>query len=444
MRLLFALLVLLHGAAHAVGFLGAWGLAPRGADGTRPPSLNAVFGGRVLLSERTARTFGVVWLVVGILFGLVAFGLWRYLPWSLAALIGAAVISLILSAAWWPLARVGVFVNIALLVGVVGAGYRQFRNDLSQARLAAASQSLISMTDRGLIEYATAGDGDPVLVIHGTGGGWDQALYAADGLSARGFHLIAPSRFGYLRTPMPADHSPAAEADAFASLLDTLGVDRVAVISFSAGTAPALQFAIRHPRRVTALVLMVPAAGGVMPPPAKGPPAFVMDVVLGSDLPMWLALRHAPRTVSSIAAVPYPLLDSLSDADRDRYARGVRMLLPITQRRRGLLNDARNQSGAEPVYPLGDIRVPTLLVSADDDLYHTAAVARHAASRIPESRLLIVPTGGHFLLGRDAEVWPAVADFIRGAEARDASAARPVHALRVVGGATGRRLTAPR
>ena len=89
------------------------------------------------------------------------------------------------------------------------------------------------------------------------------------------------------------------------------------------------------------------------------------------------------------------------------------MLLPITERRLGMLNDARNQSGAEPVYPLGDIRAPTLLVSAEDDLYGTAQVARLAATRIADAKVLIVRNGGHFLLGHDAEVWPAVIGFMR-------------------------------
>jgi 2-hydroxy-6-oxonona-2,4-dienedioate hydrolase len=91
----------------------------------------------------------------------------------------------------------------------------------------------------------------------------------------------------------------------------------------------------------------------------------------------------------------------------------VEMLLPITERRRGMINDASNQSGGIAPYPLHALKVPTMLVSAEDDLYGTASIARQAASRIPSSRLLIVRNGGHFLLGHDADVWPAVADFLR-------------------------------
>ena len=415
MRSIIAIFLVLHGAAHMVGFLAPWGLAPRGADGTPPPALDALFGGRINLSQGAARGFGIVWLAVALLFAIVSIAWWRQASWSTAALVGVVVLSLLLSIAWWPVARIGVFINIALLAGLAGAGYKSFSGDIDQARRAATRLGLVATTTLGPLEYATAGQGDPVLVIHGTGGGWDQGLYAAGRLTEHGFRLIAPSRFGYRRTPMPVDHSPAAEADAFAQLLDSLGIERVAVISFSAGAAPSMQFALRHPDRVSALVLMVPAAGGILPPVSKGPPAFVMDVVLGSNLPMWLALRYSPRTIAGIAAVPYALLDSLSPADREQYQRGVEMLLPITERRRGMLNDARNQSGAEPPYPLHELAAPTLLVSAEDDLYGTAKVARYAAARIPSAKVMVVRSGGHFLLGHDAEIWPAVAGFIRSA-----------------------------
>ena len=76
----------------------------------------------------------------------------------------------------------------------------------------------------GKIEYADVGDGMPLLSIHGAGGGYDQGLLIAEALFGDGFRVIAPSRFGYLRTPVPRDASPAAQADADAALLDVLGL----------------------------------------------------------------------------------------------------------------------------------------------------------------------------------------------------------------------------
>jgi pimeloyl-ACP methyl ester carboxylesterase len=96
--------------------------------------------------------------------------------------------------------------------------------------MALANPSWILETSYGPIEYAEAGNGPPVLVIHGAGGGFDQGLDIGEKLVRNGFRVIAPSRFGYLRTPLPQDASAAAQADAHAALLDALHIERCAVV----------------------------------------------------------------------------------------------------------------------------------------------------------------------------------------------------------------------
>jgi pimeloyl-ACP methyl ester carboxylesterase len=81
-------------------------------------------------------------------------------------------------------------------------------------------------------------------------------------------HRVRPSRFGYLRTPLPAGATHARQADAFAALLDALDAPSAAVMAVSAGAASAAQLALRHPERVQALVLITPALGD--PPPRGG------------------------------------------------------------------------------------------------------------------------------------------------------------------------------
>jgi pimeloyl-ACP methyl ester carboxylesterase len=71
--------------------------------------------------------------------------------------------------------------------------------------------------------------------------------------------LIAPSRFGHLRSPFPAEPSGERQADHLACLLDALGVPAAAVTGVSAGGVSVLHFAVRHAHRTTALVLVVPA-----------------------------------------------------------------------------------------------------------------------------------------------------------------------------------------
>lgn len=79
-------------------------------------------------------------------------------------------------------------------------------------------------------------------------------------MTQQGIRVFAVSRFGYLRTPRPDDASPEMQADAHVCLLDALDVDKAAVMGVSAGAPSALQTAIRHPARVSALVRVVPIA----------------------------------------------------------------------------------------------------------------------------------------------------------------------------------------
>ncbi|MFX8418052.1 hypothetical protein ABTL59_19245, partial [Acinetobacter baumannii] len=80
-----------------------------------------------------------------------------------------------------------------------------------------------AITSVGPVEYAEKGphDGAALLSIHGAGGGWDQGLANIAGLVSNAYRVIAPSRFGYLGTPVPTDTSPARQADAHAALLGT-------------------------------------------------------------------------------------------------------------------------------------------------------------------------------------------------------------------------------
>ena len=298
-----------------------------------------------------------------------------------------------------------------LVLAIVTVVYAAYRRDMAAARAWALSDSRMLETRCGPIEYGSIGEGSPVLVLHGTSGGWDQGIAAARALAAHGFQLIAPSRFGYLRTALPGDSSAEAEADTWAAFLDALQIPRIPVVAFSAGAAPAVQVALRHPDRVSALVLVVPGAGGLCPTPAIAPPRALLDLMYRFDFPMWALGRLAPKIMHYLVAVPPALVATLPAEDKVRLDEAVRMVLPVTWRRLGVLNEGKTQGSARQ-YPLERIRVPTLLISADDDLYKTLAVARHAGSVIPDARLIEFATGGHLLLGHANEVWREVAGFL--------------------------------
>jgi 2-hydroxy-6-oxonona-2,4-dienedioate hydrolase len=104
-------------------------------------------------------------------------------------------------------------------------------------------RSTLAESPTGRIEYSRGGSGPPVLVVHGAGGGFDQGELLREALIGDGFDWIAPSRFGYLRSSAPEGATYDDQAHAYAWLLDHLGIERVAVVAFSAGGPSALLFA---------------------------------------------------------------------------------------------------------------------------------------------------------------------------------------------------------
>ena len=96
--------------------------------------------------------------------------------------------------------------------GLTGLAYGY---DMERARaLVAPELSKVIPTRFGDLEYAEAGTGTPLLMVHGTGGGFDQGLFFARRFIDAGYRVIAPSRFGYLRSAFPDDPSSENQADA--------------------------------------------------------------------------------------------------------------------------------------------------------------------------------------------------------------------------------------
>lgn len=294
----------------------------------------------------------------------------------------------------------------------------RYQNDLAIAAERAAQGSQVVDTRCGPIEVQQAGAGRPLLIIHGSGGGHDQGMAWARPLTQRGVRVIAMSRFGYLRTPRPADASPEAQAEAHVCLLDALGVDKATVMGVSAGGPSALQTAIRHPNRVSALVLVVPIAYKPGTVPSSAPEVSDMKdkillKLLGSDLLFWSAL-HGTRNllIRHVLATPPDQVAQANEPERQRVNDLADRILPVSLRAAGLRDDTRLGKSLGP-YALELIRAPTLVVSARDDGFGTFAAAQYTASRIAGAKFMGFENGGHLLVGHDAEVQTRIVELMQ-------------------------------
>lgn len=313
-----------------------------------------------------------------------------------------------------------------LLAPAIAAAFLLWLNygrEIAELRARITDRATIVSLATGKLEYAEAGSGAPVLVVHGSGGGFDQGLEMAAPLAGAGYRLIAPSRFGYLRSDFPDGASPELQADAFAALLDQLDIRRIFVIGGAAGALSAMQFAIRHPDRCRGLVLNVPAVYSPTRKPGtssfEGPvQVWAVRTILNSDFLFWLAITLAPETMTRVILATEPAVVRAQPSQEQQRVRAIlRHILPVSERTEGLMLDMRTAGNPEQ-YPLDKIRCPVFAVSARDDLYGTADSAAYTAAHVPDGRAVIYDTGGHILAGHDAEAWQEVGAFFAAVEAK--------------------------
>lgn len=303
-----------------------------------------------------------------------------------------------------------------LSAGAAGAGlaaYTRYLREMRSIRSAIAAGGTIAQTSAGPIEYAEQGQGEPLLLIHGAGGGYDQGLLIGRDLGD-GRRIIAPSRFGYLRTPVPEDSSPAAQADAHAALLDHLGIGKAIVAGVSAGGPSAIELALRHPDRISALILIVPRTydptQSIGVDESMQSQAVLRLIESSADFLYWVAVRVARGAVVRFLGVP-PLVEArASEADRARVTEVMRSVLPLSSRVRGIAVDSSIE--LEP-WPLERIALPTLIISAKDDLFGTLPGARFTAEHIPGAELKVLENGGHLMVGQSEQVENWVSDFLQ-------------------------------
>jgi pimeloyl-ACP methyl ester carboxylesterase len=300
-------------------------------------------------------------------------------------------------------------------VTVVSLAFLVYLSDIERAKEKVRHGSEVFQSRFGTMEYAVSGKGPAVLVVHGTGGGFDQGLAFGERIVAAGWQVVSPSRFGYLRSAFPEDSSPEAQADAFVDLLDELKIERAPVIGVSAGALSAIQFAIRHPDRCSGLVAVVPAAYAPDRPPAEPltPAAkWIIEHSLKSDFLFWSGMSVAEdEMIGALLATDPELVKTASSAEQLRARNTLTSILPVSKRAQGLLNDARQAREPSPM-KLEDIRVPTLAISLEDDRFGTLAAAKHIAASVPGARLVVFSAGGHIWIGHDEEVFAEIGQLL--------------------------------
>jgi pimeloyl-ACP methyl ester carboxylesterase len=269
-------------------------------------------------------------------------------------------------------------------------------------------------TARGLVEYDLYGTKGPVVLsVHGGLGGADQGRLFASWLQGDGFRILSPSRPGYLGTPLASGQTLEAQADLFAALLDTLHIEKVGLLSISAGGPVAYTFAARYPERVWGLV-SIDAVSGHAPQKSS---SSVMQTAFMNSIGQKLVMLTAAISLQSIVS---GTLDETSHFTGEQKEQRIAYIMntpkmrmffkgmldttfPYSQRTVGTDNDAAQTQVMQPL-PFARIKAPSLILhgTLDGDVPFDDGV--YASEHIPGAQHYWMTNGDHlgFWLSPDA------------------------------------------
>lgn len=272
--------------------------------------------------------------------------------------------------------------------------------------LTCEATSRTAQTPRWKIHYNEAGEGHPVVMLHGSGPG-------ATGWSNFGPNMPAlAERFRVIAVDMPGwgasdavtfderDHAGAA-----LDLLDALGIEKAAFVGNSMGGMTALRFAALHPERISHLVTMGPGA--------PGPRLFGAGDGPTEGLKVLQAAYRDPSAASMKRLVEIMTFDPANATDALAQQRSDAALA----RPDHLENFVAGIGKAFRFWPTVDdvlsIRTPALLFHGRDDRVVHYENSLALTAMIPDSRLVLLNRCGHWAqVEHAAEFNRLVADFV--------------------------------
>ena len=283
---------------------------------------------------------------------------------------------------------------VTALLAVVALAYRV---DINRQYGRVQGKTSLVPSPYGDIEYREGGVGPDVLVVHGSGGGYDQGELIAQAVLGDQFHWIAPSRFGYLRSTFHAGATFDDQARAYAALLDHLGIQRVAVVAMSQGGPSALLFALLYPDRVSSLTLI---SCGVTPLAGEdqgqaNQKGTTLVTAFQHDELYWLVTHLFNKQFMTLMGADEVVVAGLTPQQLELVRLTIDDMNPASLRSAGVVFDnTRPKPGAR----IAGIQAPTLVIHATDDTLQLYENGAFAAATIPGARLLRFERGGHLLI----------------------------------------------
>lgn len=263
------------------------------------------------------------------------------------------------------------------------------------------------------LHYQEAGQGHPVILLHGSGPGatgWSNFAGNIEAL-AKQFHVYAVDMPGWgqsdAATVEQLDHVEAA-----VQFMDALGIERAAFVGNSMGGQTSLRLATEHPGRITHLITMGPPAG-------RMPTLFGAGDGPSEGLKVLIHAYQDPSPQNMRRLVEIMVYDKARFATPELCQARSNAALARPEHLRnyvaGLPKGAPLPKWVRPEL-LPTIKVPTLLIHGRDDRVVSFETSLYLLANIPDSRLVVLNRCGHWaMIEHPEEFNRLVGDFIANA-----------------------------
>jgi 3-oxoadipate enol-lactonase len=243
-----------------------------------------------------------------------------------------------------------------------------------------SSDLLLTRADGGWLQYTTAGDGAPVVFIHGFGldaNMWDPQWAAF----AKRHRVIRYDMRGYGGSSVP--EGPYSHTEDLLALIDFLGAHPAHLVGLSLGGRVALRVAAQYPEAVRSLTLADPALDG--------------HIWTEDWLRRWRSMTE-PAKRGDLSAAKKLWREHILFAPANAQPRVADSLREMIDRYSGW-HLRYPDPGTAPQTPIAQmlpgISIPTLVLVGELDLPDFQAIARRLEKELPQVELQTIAGSGH-------------------------------------------------
>jgi pimeloyl-ACP methyl ester carboxylesterase len=255
---------------------------------------------------------------------------------------------------------------------------------------AAMTEGIADLGNTRLWYWDTGGTGEAIVLLHPGSGSGEFYPYQQPAFAKAGYRVISYSRRGQYKSDIGTDADSYFAADDLLNLMKFLKVDQFHAVGNALGGYVGLDVAMSQPDRLRSLVLACSMMGISEPDFAR---------TLLSLRPK--GFEELPTEVKELgpsyrAANPAGVGEWKKLHDRSGTRSPVRLRNKFTWQ------------------TLATLKVPTLLVTGDADLWIPPYLLRQVGEKIPDSKVVIVADSGHGVQWEQPEIFNStVLDFIR-------------------------------